>query len=273
MYENTISLFYHALSELGHIVKVSENSIDTGAYNILLPPKVFRAEEVVTYLLSNRIPYGFIGVETFDGFKHHRLDDASGNPAVFHRFVQGAQHIFCLFKQDIDRYRNLGGKAVYAKYGFSDGVAEIRRPKAHPIDVFFFGDVEGRSRRTRILQDLADRGLHVHLLTGASNSRPALVRNSLIGMAKINININHSSHVSPQRVVFLANNAIPCVSDSAEDPDGYLATAMVRHGDAELIDWCCDYVRSGDVLADGDRAYDILRQDPMSRILEAALDG
>ncbi|WP_448204216.1 hypothetical protein [Azospirillum sp. sgz302134] len=273
MYRNTISLFYHALCDLGHVMKISENSIDTSAYNILLPPKVFRAEEVVNYLLAQKIPYGFIGVETFHGYKHCRLDDPTEDKTNFLRFVENANHIFCMFKQDVDEYRQIGGKSVYAKYGFNPSALEIKRPNQLPIDVFFFGDVDGRPRRSRILQALADRGLRVHLLTGSVQSRPSLVRNSLIGMSKINLNINHSSHVSPQRVVYLANNRILCVSDTAEDPDGYLATAIVHDSDEALVDWCCEYVSSGNPAADGERAYEIASREPMTRILEAALDG
>lgn len=272
MYANTIALLHHALVDLGHTVRVSLNGLDPAALNLFLPPMAFRSRELLAHLADRRIPYGFVGVETFHGYAHHRRDEPEGDSADFRRFVADARCILCLFRQDLEPYRALGGRAVYARYGFHEKVEEVRTGAERPFDVFFFGDVAGRPRRERLLQGLAARGLTVQTLTGAQEAPPALVRNSLIGMAKANLNINHSTHVSPQRVVFLSNNRLRCLSDTADDPDGYLESALAYERDSEFLDGCEDYVRSGRWRSDGEAAYELVRRQPMSRTLQAAFD-
>lgn len=272
MYANTVALFQHALADLGHTVRVSVNGVDPAALNLFLPPMAFRSRELMAFVAGERLPYGFIGIETFHGYDHHRQDEPAADSADFRRFVAEARCILCLFRQDVEPYRALGGRAVHTKYGFHERVDEVCRSAERPIDVFFFGDVQGRPRRERLLQGLAARGLAVQALTGAQDSPPSLVRNSLIGMAKANLNINHSSHVSPQRVVYLANNRLRCLSDTAEDPDGYLESALVFDRDSEFLDGCADYVRSDRWRTDGEEAYELIRRHPMSRTLQAAFD-
>ncbi|WP_448204385.1 hypothetical protein [Azospirillum sp. sgz302134] len=272
MYANTIALFHHALVDLGHTVQVSANGVEPAALNLFLPPMAFRSRELLAFIAERRVPYGFIGIETFEGYAHHRQDEPAGDSADFLRFVREARCILCLFHQDVEPYRALGGRAVYTKYGFHEKAEDVRLCAERPIDLFFFGDVQGRPRRERLLQGLAARGLAVRALTGAQESPASLVRNSLIGMAKANLNINHSTHVSPQRVVYLSNNRLRCLSDAAEDPDGYLESALVFDRDADFLDGCEDYVRSDRWRTDGEAAYEMVRRQPMSRTLQAAFD-
>ncbi|MBM3571206.1 MAG: hypothetical protein FJX52_02435 [Alphaproteobacteria bacterium] len=272
MYRNAFQLFYHALVDLGHGVEITDGALDPGALNLLAPPMAFRVPGLAESLVERRIRYGVIGVETFDGYSHGMTPETRQDDTVFRRFVADAAAVLCIFRDDVDSYRALGARAIYARYGFHPRVEEIAAQAERPIDVFFFGDVKNRPGRQRVLDAVAQRGLRVDALTDVANMADPLIRNARIARAKINLNINHASHVSPQRVAYLANNRMCCLSDSATDADGYLALARAFPSEAELIDGVTDRIASGRYRADSEAAYEAARRWPMSEILARALD-
>jgi hypothetical protein len=272
MYRNAFQLFYHALADLGHEVAITDGTFDPGALNLLVPPMAFRAPDLVASLATRRLSYGFIGVETFAGYSHAMTPETRDDDAVFRRFVEGAAAILCLFKDDVDSYRAIGGRAAYARYGFHAKAEEITMQRDRPVDVFFFGDIQGRPKRRRVLDALAARGLKLDVLTDASRAVDPLIRNARIARAKVNLNINHAAHVSPQRVAYLANNRIRCLSDATADSDGYLALAEVHGDEAALVEGVIAHIAAGRHLTDGALAYEAARQWPMTEILARALD-
>jgi hypothetical protein len=272
MYRNAFQLFYLALAELGHEVEIADGRLDPAALNLLIPPMAFRAPGLVDSLIERRIRYASVGLETFDGFGHGMTPEARDDDAVFRRFVANAAAILCVFKDDVAAYRAIGGRAIRTRYGFHDRVEEIAPQRERPVDVFFFGDVENRPKRQRVLDALAARGLKVDLLTGASRSVDPLIRNARIARAKVNLNINHAAHVSPQRVAYLANNRIRCLSDATTDSDGYLALAETHDGEAALVEGVLSHIARRRYLADGEAAHAAARQWKMTDILARALD-
>lgn len=272
MYRNAFELFRLALAELGHEVEIADNRLDPRALNLLIPPMAFRAPGLVDSLIERRIRYAVVGLETFAGFSHGMTPETRDDDAIFRRFVASAAAIFCVFKDDMAAYRAIDGRAIYARYGFHPGVAEIVPQGERPVDVFFFGDIENRPKRQRILDAMTARGLKLDLLTGASQSVDPPIRNARIARAKVNLNINHAAHVSPQRVAYLANNRIRCLSDATTDSDGYLALAETHDGEAALIEGVLSCIAERRYLTDGEAAYAAAGKWPMTEILARALD-
>lgn len=275
LYRNLYQLLYHGLTELGHRVQVSDNAIEAGALNLIAPPMAFRLTELTDALIAGRVRYAVLGIELFDGFSHAVSPEAAADDSAFRRFVGNAEAVLCLFRQDIDLYRPLARQVRYLRYGFHPAVREIPCLGERPVDVYFFGDVKAYPARRRILDALVARGLSV-LTTenaGTANAPDDLVRNSRAALAKVNLNIAHGRHASPQRVVYLANNAIMPLSNAVEDADGYLACARVLPDEERLIEGCLAAVSGGRWRADGEEAYARAARHPIARIVEEALDS
>lgn len=234
MYRNVIALLYHALVDAGHDVTVSQNRIATDALSIIVPPMAFRVPDLVEALAGRR-PYMVLGIETMAGFAHGRASEAAGDLDLFRRFFAGATAVLCPFRQDVEPYRAVTPRPVYLRYGVHPAVAEIADAADRPVDVFFFGDVGPYPERARVLQRLRDAGLAVDVLANASQAPHDLLRNARIARARIDLNLAHAGHVSPQRVVYLANNQRCCVSNTVADPDGYLAATLACADDDSQI--------------------------------------
>ena len=271
-YRNLVRLLYLSLCDLGHDVRVSENRLELGAFNLILPPMAFRSTELLDALTDRGVDYGVVGIETFDGYDHRISPDADADDTQFRRFLNHARAVFCLFAKDLPAYQGLTRRVIATRYGFHAGVREIPTLKERPVDVFFFGDVDPYPRRRRILDALRDAGLVVDILAGSTAAPNALVRNARIARAKINLNINHTDHASPQRLIYLANNAHRPISDGAEDLDGYLEVARLAENDSLLIDLCQSVVATGSWRTDGEAAYAIAERWPMSETLANCLD-
>lgn len=272
MYRNVIALLYHALTGAGHDVTVSQNRIGTGALTVIVPPMAFRVPELVDALTGRKGRYLVLGVETFDGFAHGMAPGDPDRHEPFRRFFGAAAGVLCLFRQDLEPYRAVTPNPVYLRYGVHPALAEIADAADRPVDVFFFGDVEPYPARAETIGRLRAAGLEVDVLAGASGAPHELVRNARIARAKIDLNLAHAGHVSPQRVVYLANNRRCCVSNAVADPDGYLAAAMPFVDDAALIDACRAMVADGSWRVQGEAAYERVRGWNMTEIVAAALD-
>ena len=101
------------------------------------------------------------------------------------------------------------------------------------------------------------------------------MRNTLIGAARLNLNLSHHfpyRHASPNRLVYLANNGICAISTPAEDPDGYLDCAAVV-AEADLIEGCHAWIAAGNWEKEGERVLERLRRHPMRDIIGAALEA
>ncbi|MEQ9333539.1 hypothetical protein [Thalassobaculum sp.] len=272
MYRNVIALLYHALVDAGHDVTVSQNRVTTDALTIIVPPMAFRVPELVEALAGRRARYLVLGVETLGGIAHGAGPEAPDDREPFRRFFGNAAGVLCLFREDLESYRTVTPRPVYMRYGCHPAVAEIPDAAERPVDVFFFGDVDPYPARARVLQQLREAGLAVDVLAGSSHAPHELLRNARIGRSKIDLNLAHADHVSPQRVVYLANNRRCCVSNTVPDPDGYLAATSAFPDDAALVDACRAIVADGSWRARGEEAYERVRGWGMTGIVTAALD-
>lgn len=271
MYRNVVALLYHALVDAGHDVTVSQNRIATDALNIIVPPMAFRVPDLVEALAGRR-RYLVLGIETLDGFAHGRAPEAAGDLEPFRRFFGEATAVLCPFRQDVERYRAITPRPVYLRYGVHPALAEIADALDRPVDVMFFGDVEPYPERARVLQVLRDAGLAVDVLANASQAPHELVRNARIARAKIDLNLAHAGHVSPQRVVYLANNQRCCISNTVADPDGYLAATLACADVDILVETCRAVVADGSWRRRGAEAYERVAGWVMAEIVTAALD-
>lgn len=275
LYRNLYQLLYVSLTDLGHQVRVSDNAIEAGALNLIAPPMAFRLKQMTEAMIDGGVRYAVLGVELFDGFSHLTQPGPDQTDEEFKRFIGNAAAVLCLFRQDVPLYAPLTERALYLRYGFHPAVSEIPSLKERPIDVFFFGDTSAYPDRKRVLDTLSARGLRVVTTenAGASNAPDDLVRNSRAALAKVNLNIAHGRHASPQRVVYLANNGIMPLSDQTEDPDGYLEAARVFPDRLALIDGCLEACSAGRWTEDGRQAYEIAARHPMTALLEEALES
>lgn len=272
MYRNAIALLYHALVDAGHDVTVSQNRIDTHALTIVVPPMAFRVPELVEALAVRKARYLVLGLETFGGFAHGVSPGAPDDLEPFRRFFGNAAGVLCLFREDLERYRGVTARPVYLRYGTHPAMAEIADAADRPVDLFFFGDVDPYPARARVLQRLREAGLAVDVLAGSSQAPHELVRNARIARAKIDLNLAHADHVSPQRVVYLANNRRCCVSNTVPDLDGYLAAAVPFPDDAALVEACRSIIADGSWRRRGEEAFERVRGWSMTEIVTAALD-
>lgn len=272
MYRNVIALLYHALADLGHDVNVSHNEVQRGALNIVLPPMAFRAGPLVEALRDPALPYAVLGIETFDGYAHRSHPEGPDEDPSFRAFLENATAVLCPFRADIGRYRPLTPRPLPLRYGVHPRLEEIPDAAERPVDVFFFGDLAPYPGRRRMLAALEAAGLAVDVIGDAGAAPHELVRNARIARARVQLNFAHADHVSPQRVVYLANNRCCCVSNRVADPDGYLEAAIACDADA-LVETCRALAADGAWRAAGEAAYERARAWPMTRIVEAALDA
>lgn len=272
MYRNAIALLYHALLDAGHDVTIAQNRIDAGALPLILPPMAFRVPALVEALQGRR-QYLVLGIETFDGFSHGRSPEAADDTEAFRRFFEGATGVLCPFRQDIELYRDLTPRPAYLRYGTHPALEEISDVAERPVDVFFFGDVEPYPARRQALDRLAAAGLTVDVIADSSQAPHEMIRNARIARSKIDLNLAHADHVSPQRVVYLANNRRCCVSNAVADPDGYLSVAYPCGDTDALVEACRSIVDDGSWRQRGEAAYERARAWPMTEIVSAALEA
>lgn len=271
MYRNAIALLYHALVDAGHDVTVEHNRLGAAALAVIVPPMAFRVPELTDALLDGRRRFVVLGIETFDGYSHASRagDEDDGS---FRRFLAAAAGVLCLFRDDVERYRVLCERPVWLRYGVHPALAEIPDLAERPVDIFFFGDVDPYPERAGVIAALRSAGLLVDVLAGASNAPHELVRNARIARAKLDLNLAHAAHVSPQRVVYLANNRRCCLSNTVADPDGYLAAAYPQPDTAALVEACLGIVADGSWRRRGEEAYERVRAWSMTDGVAEALD-
>lgn len=270
MYRNVIALLYHALVDAGHDVTVAQNRIGGAALTVIVPPMAFRIPELTAALVDGRRRFVVLGIETFDGYAH--AASPGGGDEGFRRFLAAAAGVLCLFREDVERYRPLTPHPVRLRYGVHPALAEIPDLAERPVDVFFFGDVDPYPERARVIAELRGAGLLVDVLAGSSAAPHELVRNARIARAKLDLNLAHAGHVSPQRVVYLANNRRCCLSNTVADPDGYLAAALPQPDGGALVEACRAIVADGSWRRRGDEAYDRVRGWSMAEEVARALD-
>lgn len=270
MYRNAIALLYHALVDAGHDVTVTQNRIGGAALVVIVPPMAFRIPELTAALRDGRRRYMVLGIETFDGYSH--AVQPGGDDVEFRRFLAAAAGMLCLFRDDIERYRPFTPRPVRLRYGVHPALAEVPDLVDRPVDIFFFGDIDRYPERARAIAELRGAGLMVDVLAGSSASPHELVRNARIARAKLDLNLAHADHVSPQRVVYLANNRRCCLSNTVADPDGYLEAAMPQPDGGALVDACRAIVADGSWRRLGDEAYERVRGWSMVEEVVRALD-
>jgi hypothetical protein len=207
MYRNFLVLAYNALRDLGHRVTVADGSVlEAQALNLILPPQVYGNNDVLRAILDHRLSYALVGIERITHIEGSMPSLSEVDRTTYLSFVQGSRGVLHLFEEDAASISRLGGRPVPLPYGFHPKVEEIVLEDDPPIDVFFFGNLAYVGRR-RFIDAIVAAGLRVALRT-----EPGLylARNAQIACSKITLNLSHDrdTHVSPQRVVFLANNRV-----------------------------------------------------------------
>lgn len=273
MYRNLTQLLWVSLAELGHDVSVTENRMENKALNLMLPPMGFRLPGLPEALAANHVRYVVIGIEPFDGYAHV-TGPGETDLGPFRQFLAAADAIWCPFHDDVAKYRPLSPHVQAMRYGFHPALREIPDHRERPTDIFFFGSVDAYPARKAFLERLEARGLRVRTsaVFGDTPTGDVLLRNAEIARAKIQLNLPHGDHASPQRVVYLANNAQAVFSAACRDTDGYLGPATVFDDETALKDGIAQAVADGSWREAGERGYQEASQWPMTEILEKLLD-
>jgi hypothetical protein len=217
------------------------------------------------------VRYGIASFEFFsgDGFNYGEYPFDPTRKALFHESVARADFVISHYLDEFPAYQALTQKAFYVPYGFHPKVEEIDHKKDKFFDVYFFGSLN--PERARIIHELRSAGLAVAVHENRGN---VTTRNSYIGASRVCLNLVQGgpySHVSVQRVLYLANNRVSCVSNRNRDRDGYLQFTASFDTPA-LVDGCKGLIASGTDKRLGEEAYARFSSHLMRREFENLFD-
>jgi hypothetical protein len=268
---NAYLLYYHSLNELGHSVLLSENHLLPEALNIIFTPLQLTDLPILKTLRENRLRFAIASFEIFcgDSFNHGEFPFSQSHQEVFRECVAEAEFVISHYLDEFPAYRALTAKAFYIPYGFHPRVEEIESAQEKFFDVYFFGSLN--PERVKIINALRSAGLAVAVHQNGGN---VTARNSYIAASRITLNLVQGApytHVSVQRVLYLANNRICCVSNRNADRDNYLRHA-VSLDTAALVEGCMTVIRSRTHQRLGEEAYVSFSQNLMTQRFEEMLD-
>lgn len=269
-YRILLLLYYHAFSSLGHSVIFSHGQVLNGYFNLFIQHTLFD-ENQLNALRAGNLCFGYASTENLSatGFGHRDFHNEA-EKQHYHNFARACRVVFCHYLDEYEEYSKITDKAVFTPFGFHERIQEIVPAQEKLLDIYFFGSVANEPLRAQQLHRLAQAGFSMaYHEIGASD----LMRNSFLAAAKINLNLVHRPtfrHIS-YRVPWLANNRICPISTRNLDREGYLKYARTV-SDEELLPACRQYIDTLEYARAGDEAYERLREDPMTRTLERALD-
>jgi hypothetical protein len=267
---NAYLLYYHCLRELGHEVLLSENHLMSGALNLIFTPLQLMHPEVLELLRDNRFRYAIASFEIFsgDGFNFGEFPFDPASRLVFHESVSRAEFVISHYRDEYPAYRALTENAFYLPYGFHHRSDEIEQMREKFFDIYFFGSLNPEREKIVLALQSAGLSMAIHQRSNVA------VRNSYIGASRICLNLVQGApytHVSVQRVLYLANNRVCCVSNRNADHDNYLRHA-VSFDTAGLVDGCITIVRSAAHQRLGEEAYASFSPNLMTRRFEEMFD-
>lgn len=272
MHNNYFTLLLrHTLADLGHQVVVTEPLPIPDAIEVVFFINFWTDRALIDRVTSSRHGYVLYFQEIFksDGFNQVVVEEKFQK--IFHEAYRRARLIVTPFIQNIEPLSKFNEAIAYCPLAFNPSIETIRLSSTPLFDVFFFGGMDERGRRSGILNRIAGKKLSVVTLGAGVTT---VCRDSLISAAKLCPNISlepEYRHISP-RVAFLANNRVCCPSNVAEDPDGYLEFAVPFETDEELIAGCKELVTGNTYRHAGERAYDAFRRTSSVDIMEKAFD-
>ncbi|MTK63886.1 MAG: hypothetical protein F8N15_05015 [Methanobacterium sp.] len=278
-FRNYLNLLFYSMTDLGHDVVIERRWMPSGFINVIFDPlfAIKHQRKEIEEMIERKIPFGLMDYEIFcdESFNFGTFPLTKDEHEFLKKFIASSSFVWTGGHLNYLNYKKYNEKTVFLRYGYHQNVFEIPPSSKKEIDVFFFGTVRGEDPsalfRQGVLRLLGELGLNVfYQECGAS----VLSRNSLIRLSKINLEIPHLppfAHTSPQRIVYLANNAICPIALPAVDEEGYQQYAKVA-AIQEIADVCREWVDQKRYLTEGDRVYELIKNDPMNRILEEAFD-
>ncbi|MTJ81972.1 MAG: hypothetical protein F8N37_13305 [Telmatospirillum sp.] len=276
---NYYMLLFHSFSDLGHNLVFEKQWLPSPFVNIVINPLFATKHQRRDFneIIDAKIPYGLMDYEIFSGdsFNHGVFPLNKEEQDFIKKFIENASFIWAAVGENYEKYREINPNTAYIRYGYHERVFEIPKAEEKGIDVFFFGTVSGDGEtetfRRGILRLLQESGLSVYF-QGCGTSVHS--RNSFIRLARINLDIPHLppfTHVSPQRIVYMANNGICPLSLPTADPEGYLKYARVFPLE-ELVTGCRAWIGAKEYMTEGERVLALLKQEPMVEVIERVLD-
>lgn len=253
------SLILHSLSDLGHQAIVSNGLRLAGAVDVVYAIHLYSHPGIHQQLIERKNGYVIYFQEIFQDYGINQIVLPEDRKARLHAAIRDARLVLSPYLESVERLRRITPRVAYCPLAYHPKLEIVERSERPLFDVFFFGGKDVSGRREAMFRRIAGAGFS---LVRLGPDATLASRNSLIAASRLCVNIAQSlslfKHASP-RVPFLANNRICCPSNSAEDPDGYLAYAIAFDSDDALLAGCRELVDSGRFRAAGEDCYERFR--------------
>lgn len=260
----------YGLESLGHQVTCSMASVWPDAINLVIGG-YFLDNNSIRQLIASKIRYINVNTEVITNntlnFKQEKTDLVGG----YIPLMQGGLAAWDVIQDNMHHYakRNVSN-GHFMRWGYVPELEEIRHAGDKDLDFYFFGMMQ--PRRAAIIDSLLKKGFR-----GVADSEcPYFVRNSMIGRAKVQLNIIQATqytHVNSFRICYLANNHCCILSEHENDPAGYLEAVEICTTE-QIADRLAD-LAGGRYVESAEKLYETFRRrsmkDCMAELLEASL--
>lgn len=258
----------YGLESLGHDVILSGLALDTSRMNLIvggyfLPPAELKKID------QSGLEFAHVNTEVIAGDLLNFNPQKTDFKGAYLPSMVAGRFVWDVILDNLAEYRRYGANAHFLRWGWHPKLEDIEHRKEKDLDFYLFGLMS--PRRKAIVQEL-----FAAKLTGiADHSCPYFLRNDRIARARVNLNVVQDekyTHVNSFRICYLANNRCAIVSESENDPAGYLEGARIARREelAEVVRELCAGERW---KALGEAVYEKFRAVPMTRCMEELLEA
>ena len=257
----------YGLEDLGHAVFLSGKSLDSTCFNLLIGA-YFLQPEVLTRISTSGLRHAHINTEVIANDMLNFNPKKTNFLGSYLPAMRAGAFVWDVLMTNVPEHVRYGNKVFFLRWGWVQELEEISQKNEKDLDFYFFGLMS--PRRVNILNSLVRRGFR-----GLGDGFcPYFLRNDRIARAKVNLNLIQDekyTHVNNFRVCYLANNRSAMISESEQDPAGYLSMTKVAEA-GRIADSLAELITARNWQREGERAFEVLRQTPMREILSELLD-
>lgn len=194
----------YGLQDLGHSVAIDQNSLVSGATNIIIGCHLLDPAHI------DQVPRDSIIINT-----EQIADDQTEWNGDILKWASRFE-TWDYSEKNIARLKRAGVREPkLLRLGFHEKLARIRKPGVQDIDVLFYGSIG--DRRQRIIDALRAAGCSTHAVFGVYGAE----RDRLIARSKVVLNMHHynSRIFEIVRVFYLMSNAKAVVGEVGENTE------------------------------------------------------
>ena len=259
----------YGLEDLGHEVNLAGPQLDSARFNLVVGAYYLPPAELLR-VADSGLRIAHLNTEVIAADQLNFNPNKTDFLGAYLPAMRKADFVWDVILDNLDEHRRYGTKAHFMRWGWHPRLEDIEHRAEKDLDFYFFGLMSGRRRA--ILKALGERSP----AWVADHFCPYFLRNDRIARAKVHLNIVQEekyTHVNSFRICYLANNRCAILSEKESDPAGYLELATVVH-DPDEFPAALDGLLAGDRWkAEGERAYQRFREQPMTRCLEELLEA